>query len=134
MGLTFFFFFSWTWSRLKKILVVDRDVKHTYRIVYFTMFQKDVGNRKEAMEAIKSRMSEVKDIECYLCHVDLEKYYEACRDFHQLKRHLQVCCMFFFFYLFLVSILCCLFSVFTTSNNYKHLFTSVISISCRKRF
>ncbi|KAL8606412.1 hypothetical protein ACOMHN_060317 [Nucella lapillus] len=51
--------------------------------------QRDLGNHRQAMEDLKGRMSQVKDIECYLCSVDLEKYYLACKDYQELKQKLQ---------------------------------------------
>ena len=52
--------------------------------------QRDVGSHRQAMESLKVRMAKVKDIECYICCVDLERYYQACKEYQELKQRLQV--------------------------------------------
>ena len=59
--------------------------------------QRNVGSHRQAMENLKGRIAEVKDIECYLCSVDLERYYQACKEYQELKRQLQVSDLRFFF-------------------------------------
>ncbi|KAK7095479.1 superkiller complex protein 2-like [Littorina saxatilis] len=51
--------------------------------------QREEVNHRKAMEELKGHMSKVKDIECYLCSVDLERYYKACKDYQELKQRLQ---------------------------------------------
>ncbi|KAJ8300200.1 hypothetical protein KUTeg_021719 [Tegillarca granosa] len=51
--------------------------------------QKDVKKHKEALDKIHAKLQCIKNIECFLCSMDLERYYEACRDFRSLKFHLQ---------------------------------------------
>lgn len=51
--------------------------------------QKDVGSHKQALKTLHGQMQAVKDIECYLCSIDLEKYYQACKEFSDLRIHLQ---------------------------------------------
>nr|KAG5700480.1 hypothetical protein BaRGS_013967 [Batillaria attramentaria] len=51
--------------------------------------QRDQGQHREAMERLKSRMQQVRDIECFMCSVDLEKYYQECKEYQELKKRLQ---------------------------------------------
>ncbi|KAH9503389.1 Helicase SKI2W [Bulinus truncatus] len=51
--------------------------------------QKNTSKHKESLEKLKGKMSTVKDIECYLCSLDLEKYYATCREYHKLQKQLQ---------------------------------------------
>ena len=52
--------------------------------------QKDKVKHKEDMENLYKEISNVKDIECYMCSIDLEEYYQTCKDYHELKKKLQV--------------------------------------------
>ncbi|XP_005103863.1 helicase SKI2W [Aplysia californica] len=51
--------------------------------------QKDTAVHRKALEELKQKMTGIKNIECYLCSLDLEKYYEDCREYHELQRYLQ---------------------------------------------
>ncbi|CAL1541570.1 unnamed protein product [Lymnaea stagnalis] len=51
--------------------------------------QKDTAKHKVALGELRVKMSTIKDIECYLCSLDLEKYFEACREYHRLQKHIQ---------------------------------------------
>lgn len=51
--------------------------------------QRDSTQHREALESLKTRMQQVRDIECFMCSVDLEKYYQACRDYQELRKELQ---------------------------------------------
>ncbi|XP_055896682.1 SKI2 subunit of superkiller complex protein-like [Biomphalaria glabrata] len=51
--------------------------------------QKDTSKHIVSLEKLKKKIAAVKDIECYLCSLDLEKYYETCRDYLKLQKHLQ---------------------------------------------
>ena len=52
--------------------------------------QKDVHKHKVTLDQLHSQVSRIHPIECYLCSVDLEKYYDTCRDYQCLKSKLQV--------------------------------------------
>ncbi|XP_062604203.1 superkiller complex protein 2-like [Saccostrea cucullata] len=51
--------------------------------------QKDISKHKVTIDQLHTRISQIRPIECYLCSVDLEKYYETCRDYMCLKKKLQ---------------------------------------------
>lgn len=51
--------------------------------------QKDKVKHKEDMDNLHKEISNVKDIECYMCSIDLEEYYQTCKDYHELKKKLQ---------------------------------------------
>ncbi|GFO05994.1 helicase ski2w [Plakobranchus ocellatus] len=50
--------------------------------------QESVSHRQQ-LNVVRDKMRETKPIECYLCSLDLERYYEDCREFHRLREHLQ---------------------------------------------
>ena len=52
--------------------------------------QKDVAKHKTQLDELHKKIAEIRNIECFLCCVDLERYHETCRDYLSLKRHLQV--------------------------------------------
>lgn len=52
--------------------------------------QKDKVKHKEDMDKLYKEIAKVKDIECYMCSIDLEMYYQTCKDYHQLKKKIQV--------------------------------------------
>ena len=52
--------------------------------------QKDKAKHKEAMDNLHKEIATVKDIECYMCSIDLETYYQECKDYQELKKKLQV--------------------------------------------
>ncbi|XP_076455159.1 superkiller complex protein 2-like isoform X1 [Babylonia areolata] len=51
--------------------------------------QRHQGSHRQAMDDLKGRIAQVKDIECYMCSEDLEPYYRACKEYQELKRTLQ---------------------------------------------
>lgn len=51
--------------------------------------QKDVEKHKADLEELHKRLLNLEDIECFLCSVDLEQYWEACRDYFSLRKQLQ---------------------------------------------
>ncbi|XP_048756340.2 SKI2 subunit of superkiller complex protein-like isoform X2 [Ostrea edulis] len=51
--------------------------------------QKDMSKHKVSIDQLHRQISQIRPIECYLCSVDLEKYYETCRDYQCLKKTLQ---------------------------------------------
>ncbi|XP_071154128.1 superkiller complex protein 2-like [Mytilus edulis] len=51
--------------------------------------QKDKVKHKEDMDKLYKEIAKVKDIECYMCSIDLEMYYQTCKDYHQLKKKIQ---------------------------------------------
>ncbi|XP_041370282.1 LOW QUALITY PROTEIN: helicase SKI2W-like [Gigantopelta aegis] len=51
--------------------------------------QKDVQKHRDALTQITKEVSELRDIECYMCSVDLHNYYDSCKEYHELKQHLQ---------------------------------------------
>ncbi|KAL4219308.1 hypothetical protein ACF0H5_021887 [Mactra antiquata] len=51
--------------------------------------QKDVARKKEDLEELHKKVLSLEDIVCFMCCVDLEPYWEACRDYHELRGHLQ---------------------------------------------
>ena len=53
--------------------------------------QKDVAKHKTDLEELHKKLLDLEEIECYLCSVDLEQYWEACRDYTCLRKQLQVC-------------------------------------------
>ncbi|XP_033732664.1 helicase SKI2W-like [Pecten maximus] len=51
--------------------------------------QKDTVKHKNALEELHSKVADITNIECFLCSVDLEKYYESCKEYHESKKQLQ---------------------------------------------
>ncbi|XP_060071895.1 superkiller complex protein 2-like [Ylistrum balloti] len=51
--------------------------------------QKDTVKHKKALEELHSEVAKITNIECFLCSVDLEKYYESCKEYHASKKQLQ---------------------------------------------
>ena len=41
--------------------------------------QKDTAVHRKALDQLKTKMADIANIECYLCSIDLESYYETCR-------------------------------------------------------
>ena len=52
--------------------------------------QKDVAKHKTDLEELHKKLLDLDEIECYLCSVDLDQYWEACRDYTCLRKQLQV--------------------------------------------
>ena len=52
--------------------------------------QKDVQKHRDALTDLAAHVSQLRDIECYMCSIDLEDYYRSCQDYHELRQHLQV--------------------------------------------
>ena len=52
--------------------------------------QQESAGHRQKLELVREKMRETKPIECYLCSLDLEKYYENCKEFYCLREHLQV--------------------------------------------
>ncbi|XP_059165640.1 superkiller complex protein 2-like [Physella acuta] len=51
--------------------------------------QKDTSKHKESLEQLKKKIATIHNIECYLCSLDLEKYYEDCKEYYRLQKYLQ---------------------------------------------
>ncbi|KAL3871690.1 hypothetical protein ACJMK2_039674 [Sinanodonta woodiana] len=51
--------------------------------------QKDISKHKQALDELQIKLKDMQNIECYMCAIDLEAYWEACRDYKSLKEHLQ---------------------------------------------
>ncbi|OWF39926.1 helicase SKI2W-like [Mizuhopecten yessoensis] len=51
--------------------------------------QKDTIKHKNALEELHSKVANITNIECFLCSVDLEKYYQSCKEYHKSKKELQ---------------------------------------------
>ncbi|KAK3088659.1 hypothetical protein FSP39_022012 [Pinctada imbricata] len=83
--------FRLTYSMILNLLRVEQLRVEDMMKRSFSEFhqQKDLGKYKEKMEKLHTRISQIENIVCFLCSVDLEKYYETCRDYGSLKKHLQ---------------------------------------------
>ncbi|BFZ20866.1 hypothetical protein BsWGS_23905 [Bradybaena similaris] len=51
--------------------------------------QKDAAVHKQSLEQLQKRMASIQNIECYLCSLDLDKYYEQCYEYFRLQKHIQ---------------------------------------------
>ena len=52
--------------------------------------QQESAGHRQKLEVVREKMRQTKPIECYLCSIDLEKYYEECKEFYRLREHIQV--------------------------------------------
>ncbi|ESO92823.1 hypothetical protein LOTGIDRAFT_232926 [Lottia gigantea] len=84
--------FRLTYSMILNLLRVEQLRVEDMMKRSFSEFhsQKDTNKHKEALELLNKDIALIKDIECFMCSVDLEKYYEACSNYLQLKRELQL--------------------------------------------
>ncbi|XP_045196087.2 SKI2 subunit of superkiller complex protein-like [Mercenaria mercenaria] len=83
--------FRLTYSMILNLLRVEQLRVEDMMKRSFSEFhsQKDVARRKEDLQVLHKKLSTLEDIECFMCSVDLEPYWEACRDYHDLQKHLQ---------------------------------------------
>lgn len=83
--------FRLTYSMILNLLRVEQLKVEDMMKRSFSEFhsQKDVARRKEDLENLHKKLSTLEDIECFMCSVDLEQYWNACRDYHDMQKHLQ---------------------------------------------
>ncbi|XP_052223384.1 helicase SKI2W-like isoform X15 [Dreissena polymorpha] len=83
--------FRLTYSMILNLLRVEQLRVEDMMKRSFSEFhsQKDVARRKEDLEHLHKKVLQIEDIECFMCSTDLEPYWEACRDYHELHRSLQ---------------------------------------------
>ncbi|WAR31042.1 SKIV2-like protein [Mya arenaria] len=83
--------FRLTYSMILNLLRVEQLRVEDMMKRSFSEFhsQKDVARRKEDLDKLHTQITSLADIECFMCSVDLETYWETCRDFHELNNHLQ---------------------------------------------
>ncbi|PVD21624.1 hypothetical protein C0Q70_17423 [Pomacea canaliculata] len=83
--------FRLTYSMILNLLRVEQLKVEDMMRRSFSEFhsQQNVTQHREALEELKGNLQQVKDIECFMCSLDLEKYYLACREYHLLRRQLQ---------------------------------------------
>ncbi|KAK6195918.1 hypothetical protein SNE40_001245 [Patella caerulea] len=84
--------FRLTYSMILNLLRVEQLRVEDMMKRSFSEFhaQKDVSQHKEALATLNKSIAVIKDIECFTCCVDLEKYFEACSQYLRLKRDLQL--------------------------------------------
>lgn len=52
--------------------------------------QKDAPEYDKKRKALSKQLKEQPELECEMCIKDLESYHQDWKEFHDLKRHLQV--------------------------------------------
>ena len=84
--------FRLTYSMILNLLRVEQLRVEDMMKRSFSEFhsQKDVAKHKSDLEELHKKLLNLENIECFLCSVDLEQYWEACRDYSCLKNQLQV--------------------------------------------
>ena len=60
--------------------------------------QKDTEQRKDNLKILKTKMADIKESDCYMCAVDLEKYYLTCQEYWELANRLQVYDIYMYIY------------------------------------
>ena len=52
--------------------------------------RKDAKEYEARLRAVQEEMSQVRELNCYLCHQDLEQYYQTCKQLQGLRLELRV--------------------------------------------
>ena len=52
--------------------------------------QKDAPEYDKKRKALRKQIKEQKELDCQICNKDLKSYYQDWKNFHELKRQLQV--------------------------------------------
>lgn len=83
--------FRLTYSMILNLLRVEQLRVEDMMKRSFSEFhsQKDTVKHKNALDELHTRVADITNIECFLCSVDLERYYDSCKEYHEIKKQLQ---------------------------------------------